>query len=69
MTTKVPGCSDCPKTRAGGRSLTIGAESSKRYQVRSKTGEDIGTPFSSVVAAATFMSGHPGATVHDIKPT
>ena len=60
---RVPGCSGCAKTSRGGRSHTPELSTGGRYEVR-VNGEVIGGPFRSVVAATTFATGHPGATVH-----
>lgn len=62
-----PGCTGCGKTPHGGRQLNLQETSpTDRYEVR-QGGLPVGR-FRSVVAAATFMAGKPGATVHTIDP-
>ena len=59
---RVPGCRGCAKTAHGGRVHVPELGDGDRYEVR-QTGKVLGR-FRSVVAAATFATGHPGATVH-----
>lgn len=59
----MPGCKGCGKTAHGGQSRDlIVDEGGDRFEVH-KDGEVIKS-FSSVVAAATFMRGHPRSTLH-----
>lgn len=63
----MPGCKGCGKTAHGGvtRDLIAEGEPGDRYEVRDAEGAKIGS-FTSVVAAATFMRGHPRSTVHAV---
>jgi hypothetical protein len=63
---KIPGCTDCGRTAHGGRTIepSITPENA-RYEVR-RADKSIGK-FNSAVAAATFMRGHPGATLHTVR--
>lgn len=63
---KVPGCKDCGRTSHGGRTRDLVVEQAQRYEVVAD-GEVIGR-FASVVAASTFMRGHPRSVVRPIQP-
>lgn len=65
----MPGCKGCAKTAHGGvtRDLIAETEPGDRYEVRDPAGDVIGS-FTSAVAAATFMRGHPRTTLHTKRP-
>jgi len=59
----MPGCKGCGKTPHGGVTRdVVEAEAGDRYEVRDESGTLLRS-FGSVVAAATFMRGHPRAKV------
>ena len=62
----MPGCKGCgSKTRTGGvsRDMPAPPAAGEQYEVRDETGKVLWSG-GSIVAAATFMRGHPRSKVH-----